>query len=245
MEITPIGYITTPYKEKFAIPRQPGLAPAAKGVISITREFSDINAFRGIETFSHLWLIFQFHQVPLGQWRPLVRPPRLGGNAKQGVFATRSTHRPNNMGMSVVKLEQIEQQQGQVLLHVSGIDLLDQTPIFDIKPYIQYVDSIETAHSGFAPEPPPQFPVIFTHQAQHNLDQLPAKQYPQLSALIKQVLSFNPCPAYQHAKNNERLYGVQLFDLNITWLVKPTSTLEGISENSGSLVIEVQDIERV
>lgn len=217
MEINPIGYITTPYKEKFAIPRQPGLAPAAKGVISITREFSDINAFRGIESFSHLWLIFQFHGVPADKWSPLVRPPRLGGNSKQGVFATRSTHRPNNMGMSVVKFEHIEQKKGVVHIQVSGMDLLDQTPILDIKPYIKYVDSIDDAQSGFAPDAPEKWPVVYSEKANKQLQHYQSTHYPNLAQLIEQVLCFNPCPAYQKGQNLDRVYGVQLYDLNITW----------------------------
>lgn len=218
MEITPIGYISTPYKEKFAIPRQPGLVKSAKGIIQLEPEFSDINAFRGIDEFSHLWLIFQFHQVPKGKWRPLVRPPRLGGNEKLGVFATRSTHRPNNMGLSVVQFEKVENKDGKVLVHVSGVDLMDGTPILDIKPYIAYVDSISEAKSGFASEAPKPMQVEFSEVAQQALIKY-KKQHPDLEQLITETLALNPAPAYHNEqdKNADRTYGVKLLDLNVTW----------------------------
>ncbi|MCY7295989.1 tRNA (N6-threonylcarbamoyladenosine(37)-N6)-methyltransferase TrmO [Alteromonas sp. a30] len=216
MELTPIAYISTPYKEKFAIPRQPGLAPAVKGKITMQPDFNDINAFRGLEGFSHIWLIFQFHQVPDNKWTPLVRPPRLGGNKKKGVFATRSTHRPNNLGMSVVRLESISHDNGQVCIEVSGMDLLDGTPIFDIKPYIQYVDSLPTAQSDFAQQPPMQLAVEFSEQAQRALARH-SEHYPDLEQELTQILSFNPCPAYQQDKDEQRIYGVRLYDFNVKW----------------------------
>ncbi len=221
MEITPIGYISTPYKEKFAIPRQPGLVKAAKGIIQLDPEFADINAFRGIEQFSHLWLIFQFNHVPTGKWSPLVRPPRLGGNEKLGVFATRSTHRPSNMGLSVVQFEKVENKNGKVLVHVAGVDLMDGTPILDIKPYIAYVDAIPEAKSGFAGEAPAAISVVFSITAQQALEQY-KKQSPDLEQLIKETLALNPAPAYHNDqnKNADRIYGVRIYELNVTWKIK-------------------------
>lgn len=216
MNIDPIGYIQTPYKEKFAIPRQPGLVSSAKGIIKMTAPYADINAFRGIEQFSHLWLIFQFHQVEQGKWTPLVRPPRLGGNDKLGVFATRSTHRPSNMGMSVVSFDKVEQRGKNVLVHVSGVDLMDGTPILDIKPYIAYVDSIPNAQSGFADTAPTTHPVEFSEPTVYVLNQL-KKNHPELEQLITDTLAFNPSPAYHNKQDENRVYGVKLLDFNVTW----------------------------
>jgi tRNA-Thr(GGU) m(6)t(6)A37 methyltransferase TsaA len=165
-KIAPIGVISTPFKQKFGIPRQPGLAPAALGVIDITAPYDDINAFRGLEQFSHLWLLFHFHKHADKNWSPLIRPPRLGGNEKIGVFASRSTFRPNGLGQSVVKLNEVSKDKGKVTITVSGVDLLDQTPIIDIKPYIPYSDSIPKAQAGYASEAPNKnYPTVFSHIA--------------------------------------------------------------------------------
>ena len=154
-----IGTIDSPYKEKFAIPRQPGIVTAAQGQLRLTGTANNAELVRGLEQFSHIWLLFVFHGTQAQGWKPLVRPPRLGGNKKLGVLATRSTFRPNPIGMSVVKLDRIEQQnlahnKSQVTLHISGLDLLDGTPIIDIKPYVPYADIIEGAEGGYAQEQP-------------------------------------------------------------------------------------------
>ena len=136
IEVQPIGIIKTPYKEKFGIPRQPGLVTSAVGYVEFNPEFADENYIKGIEQFSHLWLLFQFHQNADKPKKALVRPPRLGGNEKMGVFATRSTFRPNNIGMSLVKLESVQfnpNKQCKLALCVSGMDLLDGTPILDTR----------------------------------------------------------------------------------------------------------------
>lgn len=251
--VKPIAHIHTPYKEKFAIPRQPGIVDSALGYVQFTPEFSDPNYIRGIEQFSHLWLIFQFHQNAEKECAPLVRPPRLGGNKKIGVLASRSTFRPNGLGMSVVKLEGIEQfsghqqfsghpqqlsghpqqheQQlsghppqhaaqhtGHPCLIVSGMDLLDKTPIIDIKPYVPYADSVTNAQAGYAQEEPATMPVKFSEKAQAQIAEH-ASTYPLLSKLVHQVLSQDPRPAYKQTQSDERLFGVQLYDFNIRWQV--------------------------
>ncbi len=220
MEFTvqPIAHIRTPYKEKFAIPRQPGLVDAAHGFIQFTNEFSDPNYIRGIEQFSHLWLIFQFHQTTHKGSTPLVRPPRLGGNKKIGVFASRSTFRPNNLGMSVVNYVGLEERQGKLGILVSGMDLLDNTPIIDIKPYLPYADAIQDAQAGYAQSPPSTANVTFDE----NVLKLLAKeqtQYPKLIELISQILSQDPRPAYKQNDTSDRLFGMQLYDFNIRWRV--------------------------
>lgn len=243
MQLTVIGHIHTPFKQKFGIPRQPGLAPAAQGEITLLPAYNDINAFRGIDAFSHLWLIFQFHQVGSGKWRPLVRPPRLGGNEKMGVFATRSTHRPSNLGLSVVKLESVSVQQGQVTIRVSGVDLLDGTPIVDIKPYIAYTDNIADTQNGFAADAPIALPVVFSPTAQAQLPPIVAN-LPHFQALIEQTLCYQPAPAYHQPANQTgqdpgcnasvaetkplREYGVLLYHYNVIWTQSHQITVERI-----------------
>jgi tRNA-Thr(GGU) m(6)t(6)A37 methyltransferase TsaA len=217
--IQPIAFIRTPYKQKFAVPRQPGLADAAQGRIEFTPAFNNPDYIRGIQQFSHLWLIFQFHQTTDAQHSPLIRPPRLGGNQKIGVFASRSTHRPNNLGLSVVKLTGVAQEANQQALLVSGMDIVDNTPIIDIKPYLPYADAIADANAGYAQHPPPDtLTVSYTPQSQISLEQHRI-EYPHLAQVIQQVLSQDPRPAYQQGKDPQRLYGVRLFDFDVRWRV--------------------------
>ncbi|CAB0149773.1 tRNA (adenine(37)-N6)-methyltransferase [Pseudidiomarina piscicola] len=218
--IEPIGEIRSPYSEKFAVPRQPGLVTAAKATVVLDGSYAGSETTRGLAQFSHIWVLFLFHHNLEQGWQPLVRPPRLGGNQKLGVFATRSTFRPNGIGMSVVKLLDIEQQAEQTLLHVEGGDWVNGTPVVDIKPYVPYADAIPEAQAGFAQEPPAAaMPVIFTSAARQSLQQL-AATYPQLELLITQVLQGDPRPAYQQLKPSNKLYGVRLYDLNVQWRVE-------------------------
>ena len=153
-----IAVTHSPYKEKFAVPRQPGLVASAKAELEMLPPYDDINAFNGLEAFSHLWLVFEFHKNASSSdvangWSPTVRPPRLGGNRRVGIFATRSPNRPNNIGLSLVEYHGIIQREGKIFLSLSNIDLVDGTPIMDIKPYIPYADSIPDAKAGFATWP--------------------------------------------------------------------------------------------
>lgn len=216
MQLCPIAHIRTPYKEKFAIPRQPGLVTQARGQIHFVAPFDDINCFRGIENYSHLWLLFHFHQTQQRGWSPLVRPPRLGGNAKMGVFATRSTHRPNAIGMSVVALEGLEIKQGKPVLVVSGMDMLDGTPIWDIKPYIPYADALPHARGGLAQDKPATMAVHFSPLAEQ---QLADCQRTHLRPLISAVLAQDPRPAYKKRASDQDQYGMRLDDINVRWTV--------------------------
>lgn len=218
-QFEPVGWIHSPYKEKFAIPRQPGLVTAAQAHITLRNDCNREEILRGLEGFSHLWLVFVFHEAMREQWKPMVRPPRLGGNQKVGVFASRSPFRPNPIGLSVVTLEDIRQVSGQWQIHIGGGDLLDQTPILDIKPYIPYADAHPDARGNYAAESPATLDrVEFTAAAQAQLARQAAR-YPQLETLIRQVLSQQPEPAYHHGKAAvEREYGMSLYDLNIRWL---------------------------
>ena len=219
MEITPIGYINSPYKQKFAIPRQPGLVPEAVGEIIFAEDFSDPNCLREIEQFSHLWLIFQFHETVDKGWTPTVQPPRLGGKEKVGVFASRSTFRPNGLGLSVVTNLGWEQKRGAVVLKVGGIDLLDKTPIVDIKPYLPYADAIPGASSGFAEEKPGHdYDIVFSSEAIEALQKY-GKKIPNLKVLIVGVLKQDPRPAWRKKPGDEKSYGMALLDINIKWCI--------------------------
>ena len=173
-----------------------------------------------MEQFSHLWLIFQFDQIQQGKWQPTVRPPRLGGNQRVGVFASRATHRPNPLGLSKVELRQVECINGNVFLHLGAVDLVDGTPIFDIKPYIAYADSEPNAQSSFAQEKPPvKLTVEFTKQAKSAVKKREEKR-PYLSRFIRQVLEQDPRPAYQQGKPSDRIYGMSLYEFNVKWRIK-------------------------
>ncbi|GLX80182.1 tRNA (N6-threonylcarbamoyladenosine(37)-N6)-methyltransferase TrmO [Thalassotalea insulae] len=225
-QLNTLGVVTSPYDEKFAIPRQPGLVSAAKGKITLTGDANNVELVRGLEQFSHIWLLFIFHGTAEQGWKPLVRPPRLGGNKKLGVLATRSTFRPNPIGMSVVKLDEIKVNNKQVELHISGLDLLDNTPIIDIKPYIPYSDALTTANAGFADQAPDnKLDVHFTLAAQSTLQQLNDK-IPELKSLITQVLAQDPRPAYKQAKGDNKIYGIRLYQRNIKWRLISASTIE-------------------
>lgn len=210
--LRPIGHVISDYPDKFGIPRQPGLAPAANARLVLTAPFNEPLAVRGLEAFSHLWLSFIFHQSP-ERWSPLVRPPRLGGNKKVGVFASRSTHRPNRLGLSLVRLVGVDTQHG-VTLQLQGCDLVSGTPVVDIKPYLPWADSQPNAQAGFAPDPPSLMEVTFHPAA---LDTLAQRQdSATLQALIEQVLSQDPRPAYKQQESaSKRVYGVRLRDVDV------------------------------
>ncbi|UTW45796.1 tRNA (N6-threonylcarbamoyladenosine(37)-N6)-methyltransferase TrmO [bacterium SCSIO 12696] len=216
-----IGIVHSPYREKFAIPRQPGLVPGGKGRIELLPPYNHPDTVRDLQQFSHIWVLFVFHETLAQGWKPLVRPPRLGGNRKTGVFATRSTFRPNPLGMSVVALEQVLAEEGVISLQISGHDLLDQTPVVDIKPYVPYADSLPETSAGFASEPPSaSIEVQFACEAEEQLHEKEA-QYAGLREFICQLLSQDPRPAYRHnqAADAGREYGVKLYDFNVVWTV--------------------------
>lgn len=221
--INPIGYIESDYPDKFGIPRQPGLATAAKATLVLTPPFNTPLSVRGLDAFSHLWISFIFHRSP-EEWAPLVRPPRLGGNKKIGVFASRSTHRPNRLGLSLVELVGIDTHNGARLL-LKGADLMTGTPVVDIKPYLPWTEAVPDARSGFAPEPPLFYPVEFSSAAETMLAQRADAN--DLRQLITQVLGQDPRPAYHHGQS-EREYGMQLRDVNIRFQVQQTPELGNV-----------------
>ncbi|HXH02747.1 MAG TPA: tRNA (N6-threonylcarbamoyladenosine(37)-N6)-methyltransferase TrmO [Candidatus Competibacteraceae bacterium] len=213
----PIGLVRSCFLDKFGVPRQPGLAPAARGELWLLPPYDRREAFVGLEAFSHLWLIFVFHHIPARAWQPTVRPPRLGGNRRLGVFATRSTHRPNPIGLSVVRFEGIVDDDQGLRLRLAGVDLVDGTPVLDIKPYVPYADSLLEASGGFAETAPEPLPVRFSEQAEAQCRDYEARSGRELRLLIEQVLALDPRPAYQ--RDPERLYGVRLWELDVRWRV--------------------------
>lgn len=227
-EFDSIAIIESPYKEKFAIPRQPNLVSAATGKVILTGKANNSELVRDIKQFSHLWLLFVFHGTQAQGWKPLVRPPRLGGNVKTGVLATRSTFRPNPIGMSVVKLDSVTEGK-QTILHISGLDLLDGTPIIDIKPYVPYSDAINDAKGGFAQQQPEaNMSVVFSKQAQTDLSQH-QQSFSELALLIEQVLAQDPRPAYKQNKADDKVYGMCLYHFNIQWKLITIDTIEVIN----------------
>ncbi|CRN05000.1 tRNA-Thr(GGU) m(6)t(6)A37 methyltransferase TsaA [Pseudomonas sp. URMO17WK12:I10] len=218
--VAPVGIVRSCFKEKFAIPRQPQLAPAARGVLELLPPFDQAEAVEGLEQVSHVWLLFLFHQALEEKPRLKVRPPRLGGNKSMGVFATRATHRPNGIGQSVVRLEGVEP--GRLLL--SGIDLLDGTPVLDIKPYVPYADSVEGAHNHMASGAPVAITVQWADSALPQAREHALRLGEPLVALIEQCLAQDPRPAYQ-VPVAERVYGVKFWDVQVRWHYPQTDVI--------------------
>ncbi|UVL62876.1 tRNA (N6-threonylcarbamoyladenosine(37)-N6)-methyltransferase TrmO [Pseudomonas sp. B21-032] len=210
--VAPIGHVRSCFKEKFAIPRQPQLAPAARGVLELLPPYDNGEAVAGLEQVSHVWLLFLFHQALEDKPRLKVRPPRLGGNKSMGVFATRATHRPNGIGQSVVRLEKVEAGR----LWLSGIDLLDGTPVLDIKPYVPYADAVADATNQMADAPPAPIAVSWSDTALPQAHEHALRLAEPLVELIEQCLAQDPRPAYQ-VPPPERVYGVRFWDVQVRW----------------------------
>ncbi|EOD81123.1 hypothetical protein D515_04617 [Grimontia indica] len=225
--LTPVGHIESPYKEKFAVPRQPGLAPSALASIVLEGEACNEDTVRGIEQFSHLWVLFLFDQNLEQGWTPTVRPPRLGGNERIGVFASRATFRPNGIGMSVVPLKGVRKEGGKIIIDIGSCDLVDGTPVVDIKPYIPYSDSIEEAAGGYAAEAPQTLDIQFDAQPLAFLAK--DKDGQNKLQVISEVLAQDPRPAYKKGKADTKEYAVHLFDLNVKFTVaEPVITVTAI-----------------
>ncbi len=215
--VTAIGKLHCGYTEKFGIPRQPGLVemPAS---IEMLPPYHQPEAFDGICHYSHLWIEFLFHTNVDRQWSPRVRPPRMGGNTKRGVFATRSPFRPNHIGLSCVQFAGLREEGGTLWVDIVGADMLHGTPILDIKPYLPYVDAVPNATDNFTGGAPAATLEIRWEQQARDAAALWASHFPGLIDIIEQTLAMDPRPAYQ--KDPERIYGVLLYDLDIQWRVQ-------------------------
>ena len=212
LTLRPIGHMESDFSEKFGIPRQSGLVEDLRARVGREPEYRHPDALRGIEGFSHLWLIWSFSKSG-DRWSPTVRPPRLGGNQRMGVFATRSPFRPNSIGLSSVRLERVELHtpEGPVL-HVSGADLMDGTPVFDITPYIPYADCHPDAQAGFTAQLDER--MVTVECPPELLQKVPAETQDALLA----VLSHDPRPSYQH--DPERVYGMAFAGWNVRFQVR-------------------------
>lgn len=215
-----IGKISSCYKEKFGIPRQSGLVNSAPASLHLNNQFTE-ESVRGLEGFSHLWISFVFHENNSASekpWKQMVRPPRLGGNKKVGVFASRSPFRPNPLGLSVVEIDRIELQGKAVIIHVLGCDLLDGTPVLDIKPYLPYVDNIPHAKGGFAPEKQKVLlSVIYSLEAKLQVTLAQERLAQNVALIIEQVLQLDPRPSYKLQEVSDRIYSMKLFDFDLKW----------------------------
>lgn len=213
MTITPIAHFHSPFASKFGIPKQSGLAPDLRGTIVFEPEWRNADALRGIEEFDYLWLIWAFSANRHQAVSPVVRPPVLGGNVRMGVFATRSPFRPNPLGLSSVKLDHVEwaTSKGPVI-HVMGADLMDGTPIFDIKPYVAYADCHEGVRSGFVDSHPMQrLTVVVPPEMEATLGA-------DATAVLRQVLALDPRPHYQNDAN--KTYGMPFEDRDVRFTVQ-------------------------
>ncbi|MCM0605903.1 MAG: tRNA (N6-threonylcarbamoyladenosine(37)-N6)-methyltransferase TrmO [Xanthomonadaceae bacterium] len=241
--IEPIGVIHTEFKEKFGIPRQPGLATFSRGVIELfSHKISNSlfeQACKQLYEFSHIWVIFIFHKHNSKGFKASIRPPRLGGKKKVGAFGTRSPHRPNPIGLSAVKLEKISKnKKGRVIIEVSGLDILDGSPVLDIKPYLPYADSIPTANAGWTNNSVEIFPVSFTEKALGEIEKR-EKKYPKFKERIIEMLEIDPRPASQKVKytpknkeNEGKKFGFILLDYDIKWEIT----------DSGFRVYDIEDL---
>ena len=217
LSLTPIAITHSCFKDKFGVPRQPGLTRHAHAELVIEPPFDREDAFRGLESASHLWLTFQFHEAVRAEWRPVVRPPRLGGNKKIGVFASRSPFRPNSLGLSVVRNNGlVRRADGRLVLRIADHDLIDKTPILDIKPYLPFADALPEASLGWAESAPTDsLEVVFSKEAEAQLSALPKDEYPDFRGLINDVVSFDPRPSFRRGRDEDRTYGVSLYDKNV------------------------------
>lgn len=219
-KISPIARMESDFPTKFGIPRQAGIVSELQSRIVFEPEYRDMEAFRGIEEFSHIWVIWQFSENLKGGWSPTVRPPRLGGNERKGVFATRSPFRPNALGLSCLRLIRLEKDKNLgPVLYVAGADLMDGTPIFDIKPYVPYADCHSDALSGFAPDGGKTLNVIIPEEIEKNIPEN------KLQAL-RGVLANDPRPRYQN--DPERVYAMEFGGYEVKFSVK-NETLKVLS----------------
>ena len=213
MVIKPIAHFHSPLKTKFGVPKQSGLASSLKGFITFTKEWRDPEALRGIDGFSYLWLIWGFSANPHKATGTTVRPPVLGGNKRMGIWATRSPFRPNNMGLSSVKIESIDLEAATgPVIRVSGADLMDGTPIYDIKPYVPYADAHPEAESGFTgAEKIKRLKVVMPQERRNELGA-------DLSEALEEVLALDPRPQYHNDSN--RVYGLCFEQHDVKFMVK-------------------------
>lgn len=222
LTINPVAVVHSPFKEKFGIPRQSGLVEDATATVELLPPYNTPEALKDIENYGHLWLIFSFNQIPAGKWSPTVRPPRLGGNKRVGVFASRSPFRPNSLGLSLVKLLKVTSEGSNCKLHVSGIDLMDKTPIYDIKPYLPDTESVPDTKNSWREglSHYKEVEISFSNMAMSKLNI--REDAEEVKKLITGILKQDPRPGHlrsgdkNHLKN---LFAMRLMDFDLKWEV--------------------------
>jgi tRNA-Thr(GGU) m(6)t(6)A37 methyltransferase TsaA len=229
MTLDHIGIVHTCFGGKFGVPRQPGLCPAAWGRLVFHEACRSPEAIRGIDGFSHLWLIFGFHETAARGWNPTVRPPRLGGNRRVGVFASRSTFRPNALGLSLVRLEGIDTAAADApVLLLGGVDLIDGTPVYDIKPYLPYAEALPDAAAGFAGGEIPRLKIELADEAAEVFSSLPERA----QTVIREALGLDPRPAVR-AEDSDRVFGALLCGRDVRFTIaEETCRIVEIRESS-------------
>jgi tRNA-Thr(GGU) m(6)t(6)A37 methyltransferase TsaA len=236
----PIGYIQSCFKEKFGVARQSMMVSQAQGVLKFNPDPAYLNSLRHLHEFSHLWIIFVFHKNLDKGWKPLINPPRLEAPNQVGVFASRSPHRPNPIGMSVVKIEEIDfSAPGGIELHLSGLDILDGTPVLDIKPYLAYADSFADATLGWASQSIQKYRVEFSPASARAIQAAGTKYHPDLQALLQQMLELDPRPTSQRRRasiesteSEGLVFAFRIFDFDVKWQI----------HNQGILVLELENL---
>lgn len=224
--MTPIAFVESPFKDKYGVPRQPILADNVQGKIKFAKDPDLKTAIKMLEGYSHLWVVFVFHSHGGKNWKPSIRPPKLGGRKKVGVLASRSPHRPNPIGISVVKIEGVEfKDDGTFDILISGIDLVDGTPVLDVKPYLPYTDAIPEAKVGWSSGEIKKYPVEFSKESLQTL--AASKDSIKLQEAFRQVLQIDPRPAYQQRekpiddeKTQGSNYGIEIAGYEIKYCIK-------------------------
>lgn len=223
----PIGVARSPFREKFGIPRQANLVKAARTVIKLNDDPDLASALEGLDGFSHLWVLWMFHAHDAKHWKPSIRPPRLGGRERVGVLASRSPHRPNPIAISVLEIESIDRKAEKgAEITLFGGDLLDGTPVLDVKPYLPYTDSVPGARAGWAEEEIPRYPVEFTERAREDLSR--HKGVPSdLERLVVEMLAIDPRPSFQKRKwpiggreAEGKEFGILIAGFDVHWKVR-------------------------
>lgn len=236
----PIGYIQSCFREKFGVARQSMMISQAQGILKLKPNPAYLDALSQLIDFSHIWIIFVFHKNIKKGWKPLINPPRIEAPKQVGVFASRSPHRPNPIGMSVVKIEEIDLlAPSGIELHLSGLDILDGTPVLDIKPYLPYADSFVDATLGWASQSIQKYQVEFSSGSVLSIQESGTKYHPNLQALLQQMLELDPRPTSQRKKSSIEsdkseglVFAFRIFDFDVKWKI----------HNKGIFVLELENL---
>jgi len=233
VSIQTIGIVRSCFVEKFGTPRQSGLTPSAVAEIELLEPFNRQEMVKGLELFSHIWVQFLFHETFSEGWKATVRPPRLGGRRRMGIFATRSPHRPNHLGLSALRLLGVRRGDGEVRLEVGGVDLLDGTPVVDIKPYIPYGDCLDDASAGWLTNDFIKINVAFHPEPAEFCRFYQRTTGRKLAQLIEEILAQDPRPASQRDKKHD--FGMMLWDVNVRWKIDKERCVVTACEMAGDI----------